>query len=201
MRGRVVLSGHEQTELMRIFIGHAPVALAMFDRDMRYILATERWMKDYELSESVIGRSHYDVFPDIPPRWRDAHRRGLAGETLHEEEDRFDRSSGRRQWLRWELRPWRSAANEVGGIVILTEDITLRKRTEEERERLHIDIVKRSEWLRAEQRFRALLNSAPDAMIVVNANGQIVLANSQAERLYGCVSQELLGQQVETSDS
>jgi diguanylate cyclase (GGDEF)-like protein/PAS domain S-box-containing protein len=197
MRAGFGLSVHEQTELMRVFIRYAPVALAMFDRDMRYILATQRWMRDYGLTESVVGRSHYDVFPEIPARWREAHRRGLAGEILHEEEDRFDRADGERRWLRWELRPWLSDANEVGGIVIFTEDITSRKRAEEEREQLHIDIVKRSQWLRAEQRFRALLNSAPDAMIVVNAKGQIVLANSQAGRLFGYASQELLEQPVE----
>ncbi len=191
------LSLHEQTQLTRVFIRHAPVALAIFDRNMRYVLATQRWMIDYGLTESVVGCSYYDVFPEVPARWRDAHRRGLAGETLYEEEDRFDRADGGRRWLRWELRPWLLDTNEVGGIVIVTEDITSRKEAEEEREQLQIEIVKRSQWLRAEQRFRALLNSAPDAMIVVNAQGKIVLVNSQAERLFGYTSQELLEQPIE----
>lgn len=191
------LSAHERTELMRLFIRYAPVALAMFDRDMRYLLATQRWMSDFGLTESVIGRSHYDVFPEIPPRWREAHTRGLAGEALREEEDAFERADGTTQWLRWELRPWLSGINQVGGIVIFTEDITSRKEAEAERERLHIEIVRRSQWLRAEQRCRALLNSAPDAMIVVDAQGQIVVANSQAEHLFGYASQELVQQPLE----
>ena len=190
-------SVHEQAELMRLFIRHAPVALAMFDRDMRYILASQRWMSDYGLTEAVVGRSHYEVFPEIPARWRDAHRRGLAGETLREEQDRFDRADGSTQWLRWEIRPWLSHAHAIGGIVIFTEDITARKMAEEERERLQVEIARHSQWLRAEQRFRALMDSAPDAMIVADAEGRIVLANSQAERLYGYTGPELLEQRVE----
>lgn len=197
VRASAIPSAREQAELMRLFIRYAPVALAMFDRHMRYLVCSQRWMTDYGLTESVVGRSHYEVFPDIPARWREVHRRGLRGETLCAEEDRFDRADGRTQWLRWELRPWLSEANEVGGIVIFTEDITARKQAETERERFEIEIATRSEWLRAEQRFRALLNSAPDAMIVVDAEGKIVLANSQAEVLFGYTGAELLGQPVE----
>lgn len=45
--------------------------------------------------------------------------------------------------------------------------------------------------------YRDLLEAAPDAMIVVAENGRIVLANSQAERLYGYTAEELLDQPVE----
>lgn len=121
----------ESAEQLRLFVEQAPVAIAMFDRDMRYLAASQRWNENFGLGKArLVGRSHYEVFPDIPERWKEAHRRGLAGETLREQQDRFDRDDGRLQWQRWELRPWRAANGSIGGIVIFSEDVTARVEAE-----------------------------------------------------------------------
>src|SRR5262245_34998552 len=50
---------------------------------------------------------------------------------------------------------------------------------------------------RAEERFRSLLESAPDAMVMVGRDGRIVMVNAQTERMFGYTRTELLGQPVD----
>ena len=66
----------------------------------------------------------------MPEWWKEVHRRALAGETVRADEDRWDREGGT-TWVRSEVRPWKTATETVGGILILAEDITDRKRAEE----------------------------------------------------------------------
>ncbi len=120
-----------QEELLKIFVKNVPAAVAMLDRDMRYLQVSDRWCVDFSLDSSqLLGRSHYEIFPDIPDRWKQLHRRALLGETLRAEEDRWDREGGT-TWLRWEIRPWLNLHGLPGGVLIFSEDITQRKHAEE----------------------------------------------------------------------
>lgn len=121
----------ESEERLRYFIKYSPAAIAMLDKELRYLVYSDRWLADYGLvGRDLRGLSHYEVFPEIPDRWRAIHRRALAGETLHADEDSFTRPDGRVQWLRWEVRPWFDAVGNIGGVAFLTEEITDRKRME-----------------------------------------------------------------------
>ncbi|MFN8652499.1 MAG: PAS domain S-box protein [Gemmatimonadales bacterium] len=105
-------------------IRSAPIAMAMFDTEMRYLATSRKWVQDYHLDGvPLLGRSHYEVFPSIPERWKEAHRRALAGEVLSQSEDMFSDRDGLPLHLRWAIHPWHTLEGKIGGIVMVTDVI------------------------------------------------------------------------------
>ncbi len=118
---------------LRAFIEDAPVAVAMFDREVRYLAASRRWTTDYGLGHSdLTGLCLYDLIPNLPEKWRESHRRGLAGEKQHLGEDVWIRADGVGQWVSSAVYPWSDPRGNVGGIIISAEDISQRKHFEEQ---------------------------------------------------------------------
>ena len=136
---RTDITAHKRAEEMLLardaqlqsFVQQAPAAIAMFDLKMKYLAASKRWVSDYLLGDrELIGISHYDVFPDLPDHWKTIHRRALSGESLAVDEEMWVRSNGSKCWLRWSVNPWFDADGNIGGIMVMTEDISARKTAE-----------------------------------------------------------------------
>jgi PAS domain S-box-containing protein len=138
----------ENEEKNRLFIEYAPAAMAMFDREMRYIAVSKRWMQEYDLTGNIIGKKHYELFPNILERWKAVHSRCLKGAVEKSDDDYYMKDDGDPVWLKWEVHPWYNTANEIGGIMIFTENITERKKNQQ--------VIKDSE-----ERFRTMANEAP----------------------------------------
>lgn len=121
-----------EKETLRAFVRSAPAAIAMFNTKLEYLAASKQWSEDYGLGErDLIGRSHYEIFPEITDEWKEVHNRCLAGEIMTKERDIFVREDGGSQWIKWELRPWYEG-QVVKGITMFTEDVTDLVRQENE---------------------------------------------------------------------
>ena len=176
-RKRVLEALREREEQFSLCIEHNPVALAMFDNHMRYLAVSHRWLADYGITDqTLIGRNHYEVFPEIPVRWREIHQRCLDGAVERSEAEQFVRADGSVNWIRWEVRPWRRPNGKIGGLLIFSEDITERKRAEE--------------GLRL---FRTLVDNSIDAFEVIDpATGRILDASKIDCAELGYTREELL---------
>lgn len=132
------ITGHKKNQeqlrawhdLMQYIIRHDPSAIAVHDRNMNYIYVSQRYLDDYQVTRDVIDRHHYEVFPEIPDKWRQVHARALQGEVISSDDDHFIRPDGSIDYTRWQCRPWYKADGSIGGIVLYTEVITRLKQTE-----------------------------------------------------------------------
>lgn len=174
----------ESEEKLRLFVEYAPVSVAMFDNEMNYLAVSRRWKQYYGLTENLIGRSHYEIFPEIPKRWKEIHQQCLKGAVKKSDEDQFVRHDGSIFWLKWEVRPWLDAVGEVGGIMIFTEDITENKKSQEQ--------LKKSE-----ARYRLLFENNPFPMWVYDLEThQFLAVNDAAIDYYGYSQQEFLSMTI-----
>ncbi|WP_161792609.1 PAS domain S-box protein [Psychroserpens damuponensis] len=127
-----------------IFVEQAAPSLAMLDKDMKYIAVSEKWKKDYNKEgQDIIGKSHYEVFPEIGEDWKAQHQKCLNGYIDTCEEAPFVREDGSVQWIFWDVRPWYLDDNTIGGLLMHTGDITHVKEQALDKQRIE-QILKRT---------------------------------------------------------
>ena len=133
----------------KIFIEQAPTAIAMLDNNMCYIAASQRWIIDYKMEgQEIIGRSHYDLFPEIGDDWKENHQKCLNGAIDTCDEATFTRADGSVQWIYWDVRPWYLSQDKIGGLLMHTGDITKSKERDLEKIRVEKILEKTNEVAR-----------------------------------------------------
>jgi PAS domain S-box-containing protein len=131
-------------DLMQYIIEHDRSAVAVHDRDLNYIYVSQSYLEQYNVQDTeIIGKNHYEVFPDLPEKWRIVHQKALKGEVSSAEDDVYPKDDGTLIWTRWECRPWYEADGEIGGIVVYTEVINDRKEKELEIQKLNEELEDR----------------------------------------------------------
>ena len=167
---------------LRMFVEQAPASIAMFDRNMRYLAVSNRFIAQYGIGgQEVIGQSLYEVLPENQEHWKERYRRGLNGEILRGDDDAFVRADGQTRWVSWEIRPWCADGDGIGGIFLFAEDVTSRHEVAE--------ALKESE-----ERLRLLINGIEDyALIMLDPKGCVASWNEGARRIKGYETHEVIG--------
>jgi PAS domain S-box-containing protein len=161
-------------------IEYAPMGIVIFDREMRYLAVSRKWLEDYNLTKDIIGRSHYEVFPDIPLEWKQIHQQCLAGAIAQRDEDPYPRADGSVEWVSWSIRPWHLASGKIGGIMMFSQNITNHKQAEA--------ALKESNIL-----LRSILESTPDFIVVKDCQGVYYTLNSSSANFLGKTVEEIIG--------
>jgi PAS domain S-box-containing protein len=149
---------------------HAPMGIAIFDDQMRYLAASRQYLTDQNMSPDtpLLGLRHYDVFPEVPQFWRDKHAQVLAeGVELRDDAgERYVDRNGDVHWVRWSMAPWRTDDGRIGGLVLYTEMVT---QAVEAKHRLQA----------AEARYRAVFDQAAMGVARVSAGGRFLEVNDR----------------------
>ena len=161
---------------LQLFIENAPTGIVMLDSQMRYLYASRRWLEDRKIEGiDIIGKSHYEISPNISEDNKRLHQKCLLGESASCNEDRIIYPDGSCGWIRWEIRPWMHSDGAVGGLIFFSEDITTRKNAEEE------------------LRIASVAFQSSDGMIVTDHLGTILRVNTAFEKISGYLAEELVG--------
>ncbi len=169
----------ESEAQLRQFVSSTPAALAMFDRNGNYLANSQRWADVFKVDD--VSKSDSAAVEGglarLPQRWQGSLDLALQGKPSHADEDQVGKDS----WLRWDVRPWLAADGKVGGIVVLSEDISERKRAEQA--------------LRdSEERFRRVSDNADVGLVRCDRNWIYQSANPAYARLVGRSVDDIVGQ-------
>lgn len=171
---------------LEICVTDTPAAVAMFDRELRFITCSKQWLIDFGVqAQSLHGHLLYDAVPAIPARWRESLARALAGQVEGFEEDPIIRSDGTVRWLHWQARPWRESGGEVGGLVLFSTDVTEQKKVNDAlhaRERLLEQLTDRVPGLLFQMRVhadgrRSLLYVSSGSLRVLRMTPDVLIDN------------------------
>lgn len=163
--------------LLRTFVELTPTAIAMLDRDLRYIAVSDRWRREFALSDlNPEGMRHGELFAREAdaPNWLEAIHAALQGRPQSCAEDHFVRRDGVEAWLWWEIVPWRDEDGTIGGVVIAAEIIT--------------DHIRTRRALAESERFARSTVDALSAHIAILDETGVILAVNRAWREFAAAN-------------
>lgn len=162
--------------LLDYIVTNSTLGIAVHDNDLNYVFVSDKYFEQYNLDkdQNIIGKHHYEVFPDLPQKWRDIHQKVLKGEVHQADRDVFVREDGTVQTTRWLCRPWYGEDGNIAGMVLYTEVID--------------DLIeKEQEAKRAHENLRSIMDNLPIGIAVLKRNNGFLFSymNDNFPWLYG----------------
>ena len=181
-RHRTEIALRESVERLRLAMQASNVGLWDWALRTNQVIYSSEWKSQLGYEEAEIRNEFSEwerlVHPDDLAAAQERIQRYLARqEGVYESEFRMRHKDGTWRWIYARGEFFRDAS---GAAVRMMG--------------CHIDFTERKQ---ADQKFKALLESAPDAMVIVNRDAEMVLVNAQAAKLFGWRREELLGQKIE----
>lgn len=107
--------------LLKALLKNVPSAIAIVDRSMHYLAVSDHWLSGHghRSASDLIGKSHYDVRPEITQAQRLEHQRVLAGETIRSPRAYLTDKNGEPIPQMCTMSPWFTAGGQIGGLIMM----------------------------------------------------------------------------------
>ncbi|MDB5451708.1 MAG: hybrid sensor histidine kinase/response regulator, partial [Caulobacteraceae bacterium] len=102
----------------------APVGVVVTDREMRILGCSRAWRELRGLGPEIVGKTLYEAHPGARERWEASYQECLAGQEIKADRLQMQLPGGEPFWVKVHMAPWREAAGAIGGLMIMTHDIT-----------------------------------------------------------------------------
>ncbi|MEQ8461966.1 PAS domain S-box protein [Coleofasciculus sp. E1-EBD-02] len=179
---------HDSEERFRAIFEQASVGIALVTPSSGELLrVNQRYCEITGYPESeLVGRRVQDItHPDDREHNIEYLQQLMSGKTsTYATEKRYIRNDGQYRWVYISISRVCDSENKPNYALAVVEDISDRKATE-------------AELRDSEAKFRAFLESASEAIIVTNAQGEIIVFNAKAEELFGYNRSEIFGRKIE----
>ena len=161
-----------QLDALKAFVNNAPLAVALTDRELKFTAVSPQWVADFAFAEQqLIGMTSYEAAPDTE-KFKAAHKRVLAGESLRGEPELLRLPNGEVRWMSWNASPWREKDGRIGGIMLISRDMT--------------DLVEAQDDARRSRALNSIIvENSPLPMVVKDAEGRVLVMNRAMQKLYG----------------
>ncbi len=199
----------ESKDRFRRLVERSADKAAMVDCEMRYLAVSRRWETDCGLGgQEAIGRSHWELFPNLPEYWQENARACLAG-VLEYSEFVVGRSTASvaakieeavSGSVKWVFRPWKNSSGAIGGLILFASEIAEDLAETNCYNKFSSDVNNKQLKTRPQLTQLALENAA-DTVFFTTSDGQICYANKAACHLFGYSESELLNLTVSDIDS
>ncbi|MBE9093113.1 PAS domain S-box protein [Tychonema sp. LEGE 07203] len=199
----------ESKERFRRFVKRSADAVAMVDCEMRYLSVSRRWETDWGFGcGEAIGRSHWELFPNLPEYWQQNARACLAGVLEYSEfvtgrspvsvAEEIEGCGGRS--VKWVFQPWKNSSGAIGGLLLFAEKIA-EDIAQTNCYNKFTSNFKSPQLETALQLTQIALDNAADTVFFTTSDGRICYANKAASDLFGYSESELLNMRINDLNS
>ncbi|KVV15121.1 response regulator [Flavobacterium sp. TAB 87] len=124
----------EKEAMLQSFIRYAPVAVAMFDKQLNYLAASANWAEEISLTEAqLIGKHVFEITTNVAEERRKIYIEALKGKSYKNEDVTIKLPNKEEiQHYTIEVSPWYLSDEVIGGIIVSTKNITESVKTTQE---------------------------------------------------------------------